>query len=234
MPDLRGRFRELVASASASVGSSVATGASPGQAVAAGAITLVQDLYLADVQHNERAAVVTLELAARDLGMSLPEVAQRVKADPRLLKLVTAALRAAEDSVSEAKMLYLATLLADGIRDLSAADIARAHVDALADLHAPHLRIMALLPTPPPTADPPDEHGRHRKSWEREDIIMSIPETRLVLPSLLATLERCGIAYNQSTGAWGGGYEEAGYLLTDFGIGVLADLRDASEAVASR
>jgi len=206
-----------------------ATGVSTKGAVAAGAITLVQELAVAQMEGNQERAAWTLKLSADMAGLTPYQLAARVREDPRLLRLATAVLEAAGDTVLEAKVRRLAALLAEGLRDLDAADVSMLHVSVVADLEVPHLHVMELLSQQPPPSDTANSPAR---GWDRGQLLIELPSLGATVDIVLAVLSRHGLIFNVAAGTWGaGGHEEERFELTDVGEETLRELHAAGPAL---
>jgi hypothetical protein len=205
----------------------------PAGAVAIGAATAETLRYLAEraIGLRDYQAGRTLEIAANDTGLPLDELRRRLTADPKRVQLTAAALTAAANTALETKIRTLGRALATGALavDDAQVDEQRLLVDTLADLEAPHVRVLhqlAIRHEGYGEARTPD--GRfHAHGWSLEDLSAQLPGVAGVLRPVLNVLVSHALALDTGVGTLDYIAGQSGrWVLTDYGKHCLALLEE--------
>jgi hypothetical protein len=164
---------------------------------AAGAVVkeipaLTQQLF-AD---RRRTATDMMELAVAYAGVSPEQFVTALAADPKHRYLLRRAVRAASDSDSDEKTRTLAAALAAGAiaADDAVVDESVLVINAVAQLEAVHLRVMALLATEPVDPAVGNYPNFRPWPWTAQQIDDAVPQLVGVLPAIIAKLQALGIA----------------------------------------
>lgn len=167
--------------------------AGPVGALAAAAIKPALELVAVREEqgmHNIKQVVTGVQEAT---GLSPDEFGQWAsKSDGRLM-LATSAFQAANNTLHERKVKALAAVLADNINDVATLDLSTVIVAALADLEAPHIRILHAMININSRA-PYQHDGLPDNSWLESGFEIHFPGLRSGLIPILATLDRWGLA----------------------------------------
>jgi hypothetical protein len=198
---LRQRLRELVPSGAGSVGGALvglAVGGPAGALAGAVAEPALEQLAREALALRRRRGERAYELATAEAGMSPEELLQRILADQRLMDLAVLAVTAASETALDAKIQALGRALATGAlaTDEAVVDQQRLLVGILADLEAPHLRVLAQLAEPSPDgrmAELPDRMAP-RPRWSFDKLAAMLPTMQGVLEPVLRVLEAHGLA----------------------------------------
>lgn len=147
---------------------------------------------------RRRQAEAMLEFTAEVAGWSLDELLERITTDHHRLQLFGAAVRAVTETALEAKIQVVGRALATGALagDDAVVDQQRFLVDLLADLEAPHVRVLAQLSQPHPrgrTLEVPRGPGEH-PGWAVDDLEEALASDRTVVEPILRMLEARGLA----------------------------------------
>jgi hypothetical protein len=180
---LKRQLRELVPAAGGSVSGALiglAVGGPAGAVAGAVAEPAVEQLVKEALALRRRRAERVYELAAVEAGISPEELLQRILGDERLLGLAAAVVAAASETALDAKIRALGRALATGALAADEAVVAeqRLLVNILADLEAPHVRLLAQLAKPNVReafmgrADP---HSFERYGWTFEELRRALP-----------------------------------------------------------
>ncbi|WP_125812361.1 hypothetical protein [Actinoplanes sp. ATCC 53533] len=166
---------------------------------------------------RRRSATDMMEHAVAYAGVNPERFMDALAADPKHRHLLRRAIHAAGDSVSGEKIRTLAAALAAGAiaTDDAVVDESMLVIDAVAQLEAVHLRVLALLATEPD--DPAVDHYQNIRPWPwtPQQIHNGVPQLSAVLPAILAKLQALGITKDFPNGLID--YEEGRRQLTGFG-----------------
>ena len=142
-------------------------------------------------------AARTIEVAADELGIPVDGLEAKARRSPENIELVARVLAASASTASAAEKIdALGKVLARGLQDDATLDEALLLATVLADIEAPHLRVLALLVG----ADPVwGEQGRNE--WRRSSSetpshrdLAQMGGGRVAFPAIIATLVRHGLA----------------------------------------
>jgi hypothetical protein len=212
------------------VGLGAATRLGPAGGVVIAAATAETLRYLAThaIGLRDSQAGRTLELAARQANLGLEELQRRLAGSPHRLQLTAAALAAAANTTLEAKLRALGRALATGAltTDDAVIDEQRFLVDTLADLEAPHLRVLHQLSIEHegywPEVYAPGQEGAH--GWSLRDLADSLPGQEAVLEPILSVLAGHALALDTADGTLEYRLEGRRWVVTDYGKRCLAEL----------
>lgn len=145
---------------------------------------------------RRRSAIDMVERAIEIADITSEEFVDALFADLQRRHLLRRAVLAASDSISDEKIRTLAAALAAGAitTDDAVIDESVLVIDAVAQLDAVHLRVLALLATEP--VDPAvGTYPNFRPwPWTETQIYDAVPNLASVLPAILAKLQALGIA----------------------------------------
>jgi hypothetical protein len=205
----------------------------PAGAVAIGAATAETLRHLAEraITFRDYQAGRTVEIAADEAHLALDELERRLFSDPNRLQLAAATLTAAANTALEAKIRTLGRALATGAlaTDDAQVDEQRFLVDTLADLEAPHIRVLHQLSIrhegygEARTAD-----GRYQAhGWSIDDLAVRLPGIAAVLRPVLNVLAGHALILDTGVGTLGYVAGQSGrWVLTDYGQRCLALLKE--------
>lgn len=218
------------------VGPAVAAAANP---VLTQVFTRVGRLF---VQQSRQQGEAVLAEAAEVVG-GVDELAELIAASPRRVQLAGQAVAAGSATTMEDKIRALGRCLAAGLDDDALVDPQLLIAAALADIEAPHVKVLRILAE----QAPPAAH------WTAEELAVARPELAAVVAPVLATLLRHGLievdgrlaeamrrreqsaafATQATLSGGGSGFPAAWpdlepyYLVTPFGEQVLEQLRQS-------
>jgi hypothetical protein len=186
------RLLELLPPGSGSVGGALVGLAlgGPQGALAGAAVEPVLELIVSETltRRRERGQRV-LAVASSAAGMPPEELLQRILRDERLLDLAAAVVAAASQTMVDAKIRTLGRALAAGAlaSDDAIVDEQRFLVDTLADLEAPHVRVLHQLSIEHDGYGSPrsPQGGPRAYGWSTGDLAAHLPGMALVLRPLL-------------------------------------------------
>jgi hypothetical protein len=224
------RFLELLPAGSGSVGGALvglALGGPGGAIVGAAVEPVLQQIVLETLARRHQRAGRAIAAAAAGAGMTPEELLDRILGDERLLDLAAAAVAAASETMIEAKIRALGRALASGAlaTDDTVVDEQRFLVDTLADLEAPHVRVLNQLSIEHEGyGSPVGPDGRSRAyGWLLEDLSAGLPGLVPVLQSVLNVLAGRGLILDTAEGT----YEyQPRWVLTEFGKQCLVMLKE--------
>lgn len=182
-------------------------------------------------QRRERVQRFADEAAAA-AGAQMEEVIQQAAADARTLEMLARSVEAASRSLDDQKIDLLARIFVSAVRDPARVDEANILIEALRQIEAPHLRVLAVLAEPGPhlvpgraTEDGPrtPENMARIPTWRVEDILSVDPGLRGAFDALIAKLYALGLVYDEGSGRLD--YKPL-WLLTPFGRGCVKYLGD--------
>ncbi|MFC6157184.1 hypothetical protein [Kribbella jiaozuonensis] len=156
----------------------------------------------AALERRRRRMGCALEAAADILDVGLHILEERALEYDARLELLAQVLEAAAKTPMEEKLRGLGKVLALGYQD-DTADISRAAVlaAALADVEAPHVRILALLRAEPtPGADVPQSNTR--SGWNLGQLNARLPGDADILPAVVAVLAGHGLILDAAHATW--------------------------------
>ena len=179
--------------------------------------------------HRFRHAAQTLEDAADAAGEPVEQFAEKAVSDERREELLARTLTIAQDIALRDKRRALGRALAAGIAgDDAKIDDELLFIRAVADIDAPHIRLLALMASEHIAPDTPggaDSLG----GWSQDTIAARDPGLEEAIPALLATLESHGLVRAEDRLAtWGGMMSPQVYNITAAGRTLLKRL--AAEA----
>jgi len=231
---LRGRLRELMPSGAGSVGGALvglAIGGPAGAVVGAATEPALEQLVSAALALRRRRGERAYEVAADEAGMSPDELLRSILGDERLLDLAVAVVTAAAETALDAKINALGRALATGATaaDDAVVDEQRLLVRILADLEAPHIRVLVQLARPHPrgrSVEVPRVGGETRPGWAVDDLEEALASARAILEPILRVLEAHGLA-TEVASAVGAAYNACS--VTDAGLACLTLLGRRAE-----
>jgi hypothetical protein len=173
----------------------------------------VADAYRRRVQRADD----MVEGAAKSAGISAEDLLMSIGSDERKQELLIRAIHAAAGAVAAVKLDTLSRAFASGAiaTDPAVVDEAFIVIDALAQLDAPHLRVLTILASPGPGALPGRASPLLAATWKREDILAEAPSISTALDALIGKLQALGLVYDDGIGRMG--YQEPWWALTEFG-----------------
>jgi hypothetical protein len=144
------RLVELLPAGSGSVAGALvglALGGSEGALAGAAVEPVLAQVVSETLTRRRQRAGRALAVAATEVGTTPEALLQQILADERLLDLAAAVVAAASETMLEAKIRALGRALASGVlaRDEAVVDKQRFLVDTLAELDAPHVRVLTQL-----------------------------------------------------------------------------------------
>jgi hypothetical protein len=152
---------------------------------------------------QRRAERVTgmVERAAASQNVALEKLLTGVKANESKEALFIRAVQAAADAVDESKLDTLARAFATGALadDQAVVDEAIIVVDTLAQLEAPHLRLLAIL-AEPCDAPLPGRMSPREQAWSKDFILWRHPGLTTTIDALVAKLHGLGLIYDAGAG----------------------------------
>jgi hypothetical protein len=181
----------------------VASGGVPGLgASTTAALTIAFSLGSEAIERRRNRMARALETAADIMDVGLDILAERAVGHDARLELLAQVLEAAGRTPLEAKVRALGRVLAEGLQgeDDSTGEAA-VLANALADVEAAHVRVLALLKNEPQPLNYP---GTHMKGWRPDQLEETMPNDRAVMPAVLAILQGHGLIANNSEeqGGW--------------------------------
>lgn len=160
---------------------------------------------------GRRRAAETLAHASDAARMSPEQFADRIDASEQSKLLAGIALSAATRTAYAPKIRALGRALANGLADDCARiDEEQLIMGALADMEAPHVSLLELLVAKQPEwggaidtwkatkSEGRDQFGREPRRWTQRQMTSARPSLAPVLPGLLGTLQRHGLAVVES------------------------------------
>ncbi|MEU4191367.1 hypothetical protein AB0E69_05680 [Kribbella sp. NPDC026611] len=197
---------------------------------ASGLVPIFEQIAAYDKQAAENAARVA-QLGAEFAGVTPVDLGSWSAESPRRQALLANVVDAAWRFADEEKIVGLARLLADGIRDDARIDTDRLFVVALRDFEPAHIQVLRHMAIGGnPHDQPPARPVGAPQEWATEHVREALPWLAEGLDYLLATLDGSGcIATGTSrygTSPW--------WLVTPFGHGLLKFLIDGSGSAISR
>jgi hypothetical protein len=227
-------LRELVPSTSGSVGGALAglAIAGPGGAVLGAAVgSVVQHVVDTALFRRWERAGQAIEVAASEANLSPDALLRRLLEDERLLDLAATVVAAASETALKAKIRALGKALASGAlaTDDATIDEHRFLVATLADLEAPHVRVLEQVTEPFPTyevktsRDDPNPRTLQVQGWGLDDLGKAQPGLGGVVAPILSVLAGRGLIENAATGTLD--YQPSQserWVITDYGRRCLA------------
>jgi hypothetical protein len=163
-----------------------------------------------------------LEDAAKDADMSADEMVDVIGRDDRYLAVSAAAVQAAMTTLDDAKVAALARVLGEALQDEARLDVSWLLIRALADLEAPHVRILRTMATE--LCPPVDSAVALRPGiWRLKALQGRLPQLEHGLDPIMATLERHGAVWGKGLAA---AADDPVWSLTGFGRGCLRLLEE--------
>lgn len=174
-------------------------------AVAAAAAPLITKAFSSLGQRHiaqaQRGGESVLEEAVEASGMSADQLAAAAADSPERLLLAGTALEAGTRTVNADKWRALGRSLANGLTDDALVDPELLIVAALADIEAPHIKVLRHVAEEwPPvwTLAGPQSFTREAAQpgepvWSAKDLGAALPELGIVLEPVIATLIRHGL-----------------------------------------
>lgn len=167
-------------------------------------------------------------------GVSVDDFDRRCQEDPNLLQLCTKVVLAAQDSVFQGKLYGLARSLQSALEDGSKVNEEILFSSVLAQLEAPHIRLLAQIGRNP--ADTPlntDNDPADFPAWGYNSIQLVMLDSGLegALVPLLGILSANGLIIRAEPVPMALGRllpEHISYSITDFGQHMLARIRGAN------
>ena len=156
-------------------------------------------------------------------GTQMEELIQQAAADARTLEMLARSVEAASRSLDDQKIDLLARIFVNTVHDPAKVDEANILIEALRQIEAPHLRVLAVLAEPGPhlvpgraTEDRPrtPENMARIPAWRIEDILSADPGLSGAFDALIAKLNALGLVYDEGSGRLD--YEPL-WFLTPFG-----------------
>lgn len=162
---------------------------------AAGGIALERIIDRINKNREERATYV-LGYGIGMAGVSIDNFERRCQEDPDLLQLCTIVVLAAQDAVFQGKLDGLARSLQSALEDGSKVDEEILFTSVLAQLEAPHIRLLATIGRNPAyNWNNPNKNPDTYKEWGYNSLQLATldPGLKHVLPPLLGTLSANGL-----------------------------------------
>ncbi|MGH3482130.1 MAG: hypothetical protein ACRDPQ_02730 [Nocardioidaceae bacterium] len=132
----------------ASIGAAIGgpPGAIIGAAVAPGMTEVARRVGGEFARHRDRSAAGVVDAAATDMGVNAEGIDAKIQSTPGGLELAGEAVWAGWQTLNEQKVRALGRALANGLRDDGARiDQERLIIAALADLEAPHIKLLDYM-----------------------------------------------------------------------------------------
>jgi hypothetical protein len=158
---------------------------------------------IVDVQDNRTQDM--LDEAATAASSSTEDLIDAALNDPGKLELLLRAVDAARHATTDKKIRLLGQLFAAGVlaEDGAVVDDHLIAIDAIGQLDAPHLRLMAILIDPSPVWwDDVASRSARRYSWPEDRIIERDGGLRLAIRAIIAKLVSLGIVQDDGNGLW--------------------------------
>jgi hypothetical protein len=201
------RLQELLPAGSGSVGGALvglALGGPEGALAGAALEPVLEQVVSEALTRRRERAQRALAVAASTASMTPEELLDRILRDERLLDLAAAVVAAASETMVEAKIRALGRALATGALavDDAIVDEQRFLVDILADLEAPHVRVLHQLSIQHEGyGSPRNEKGDGRAyGWLTEDLSAHLPGMGVVLQPVLRVLESRDLVRDTAVG----------------------------------
>jgi hypothetical protein len=202
-------------------------GPAGGVIIAAATAETLRHLATQAIGLRDYQASRALEIAAHQANVELDELRRRLTADPRRLQLTAAALSAAAATALDAKIRVLGRALATGAiaTDDATVDEQQLLVAAMADLEAPHVRVLNQLSIQHAGYWGPKTLTGQAHGWSPHDLATQVPGIAAVLQPILTVLAGHGLIMDTGVGTWGySAGESQRWVLTDYGKRCLAEL----------
>jgi hypothetical protein len=195
---------------------------------------LTRLVRLTNAKREERASY-TLASGIALANTSVDDFERRCEEDPDLLQLCTKVVLAAQDAVFQGKLDGLARSLASALEDGAKVDEEILFTSVLAQLEAPHIRLLAHIGRNP--ADTPlnrdnDPTDFPTFAYNSIQLAMLDPNLEPVLAPLLGTLSASGlITRGEPPGMMMGSLkpEQVPYAISDFGKRMIARVRGIAD-----
>lgn len=142
-------------------------------------------------------------------GAPMEQLLVEARADPRTLEMLARSVEAASHSLDDEKIDLLARIFVSAVRDHAKVDEAIILIEALRQLEAPHLRLLAVLSEPGPHLIPGRATGERPRTpenmaripvWRVEDILTQDPGLMGTFDALVARLNALGLVYDEGSG----------------------------------
>jgi len=168
--------------------------------------------------------------AAADVQME--ELLRQTATDARTLEMLARSVEAASRSLDDQKIDLLARLFVSAVRNPAKIDEVNILIEALRQIEASHLRVLAVLAETGPHLVPgraADDQPRTPENmtqvatWRVEDILSADPGLRGAFDALIAKLNALGLVYDEGNGRLD--YEPL-WFLTPFGRACVTYLGD--------
>ena len=175
-------------------------------------------------------ATYTLGYGISMADVSIDDFERRCQEDPNLLQLCTIVVLAAQDAAFQGKLDGLARSLQSALEDGSRVDEEILFASVLAQLEAPHIRLLATIGRNPAyNENNPNKNPEDYKQWAYNSVQIATldPGLEHVLPPLLGTLSANGLIIRvEAPGLMMGALppEHVSYSITNFGKDFLAHI----------
>ena len=204
------RLLELLPAGSGSVGGALVGLAlgGPEGALAGAAVEPVLEQVVSETLARRRArGRQALAVAASSTDITPEDLLDRILRDEQLLDLAAAVVAAASETMVEAKIQALGRALAAGAlaTDDAVVDEQRFLVDILADLEAPHIRVLKQLSIQHEGYGSPrtPDGGRRAYGWSTEDLSDRMPGMAVILRPVLNVLAGRELVRDTAVGSLG-------------------------------
>ncbi len=192
-------------------------GAVAGSVISPGLSLLSRLAFSAFAKRRGRAAQTLVDAAAiRD--MTPEALAEALLADDRRVEVAARLLTVAAETTLPEKRRAMARLLAEtaGDDDLRV-DLAAEFARAWAELDFPHIALLRLLATQPPTGE---------VGWSEEGLAKKFPDAAIVLVGLVNALAQRNTIRDIALGTWNSAAGIRKWTITDFGEQLLYQLAE--------
>jgi hypothetical protein len=204
------RLLELLPAGSGSVGGALVGLAlgGPAGALAGAAVEPVLEEVVSETLARRRArGQRALAVAASSADMTPEDLLDRILRDEQLLDLAAAVVAAASETMVEAKIRALGRALATGTlaADDAVVDEQRFLVDILADLEAPHIRVLKQLSVQHEGYGSPQSPDGTRRAygWSIGDLSVHLPGMAVILRPVLNVLAGRELVRDTAVGSLG-------------------------------
>lgn len=188
------------------------------------ALTPIFEAITALDQRGLRNVEDVLEQASAQSQLPVEEIAAWAQADDGRLYLLGQVVRSALRTLNQAKVRTFSRLLSEAIIDDARLDVSTLIVQALAELEAPHIRVLHAMvhDAAPILPGPPVAEG----AWRMKALAVHLPHLRGGFLPLMRVLDRNGLAQEGLPAA----EDDPAWRLTDFGRDCLAYLESGQNS----
>jgi hypothetical protein len=160
----------------------------------------------------------TVQVATEELGCDLDGLHSMASESDTRSELAARVLEASARTVTaEEKVDALGRVLAMGLGDDARFDEALLFADALRDLEAPHIKILAEIHEHPQAPIPAPAPSTGLAGWSEKQIQQQFPELSPVIASAVNILSRHALIRDAARGSWSGASGTSRWLCTSMG-----------------